>query len=291
MKERAEIIFGLPFDEYLALEGLSNSALKRLKVSPWDFKYSTFVESKAMELGAGAHCFLLEPERFASEYKILPMENKNDIKAACKESGYPAEYLQWDKDKTPYLRPSELKSLHQRKKSLTTSELAPSLLKKGYPEVTIRYELDGILFKSRVDYLIKKDNLIWAADLKNVSLKANEAMTLKKLRYYFRDFGLHEQAALYRQGLQKVFPNHVVNFAFIMLENPDKANKKEKYSCVVCNSTEERLEEAAYEITGLVKKYRKYEKEGYPTTEEFLVSQQKEEGTLAADAPPLLLIN
>lgn len=76
------IFFGLPEDEYLAIERLSKSGLKDIRVSPADFWAGSWLNKNKVEmtpeqekrraiarlLGRAYHCARLEPDRFHDAY-------------------------------------------------------------------------------------------------------------------------------------------------------------------------------------------------------------------------------
>lgn len=76
------IYFGLDMDEYLAIERLSKSAIKQIRISPADFWRGSWLDpnppqltpeqqkyrEKAKLLGTAYHCARLEPEAFAERY-------------------------------------------------------------------------------------------------------------------------------------------------------------------------------------------------------------------------------
>lgn len=76
------IYFGLDIDEYLAIERLSKSAIKQIRISPADFWRGSWLDpnppkltpdqekyrEKAKMLGKAYHCARLEPQRFERDY-------------------------------------------------------------------------------------------------------------------------------------------------------------------------------------------------------------------------------
>lgn len=76
------IYFGLDMDEYLSIERLSKSAIKKLRISPADFWRGSWLDpnpplltpeqekyrEKAKLLGTAYHCARLEPEAFPERY-------------------------------------------------------------------------------------------------------------------------------------------------------------------------------------------------------------------------------
>jgi exodeoxyribonuclease VIII len=76
-------INGMPHEQYLAVDALSNTGLKRLRRSPLHYRAPLISQapmkepSNAMFAGTLAHCALLEPEYFDARYPVGPEVNKN----------------------------------------------------------------------------------------------------------------------------------------------------------------------------------------------------------------------
>lgn len=97
------IYFDMPEAEYHAAEGLSNSGIKHLMVSPLNYWHQNlnpeYVREETMpqRIGKAMHCRLLEPERFAMAYeKDLSrndypdaLDTMDDLKAFCQNNGLP----------------------------------------------------------------------------------------------------------------------------------------------------------------------------------------------------------
>jgi hypothetical protein len=98
------IYFGMPDEEYFAAEGLSNSGMKQLAVSPLNYWHHNLnpdreapEESTAQRWGKASHCRLLEPERFAAAYAArlerdaLPdaLVTTDDMQAFLRSHGLP----------------------------------------------------------------------------------------------------------------------------------------------------------------------------------------------------------
>lgn len=124
------IYFRMPEDEYLAVERLSKSGIKRLRISPADFWHESWLNPKppaltpeqearlkaARVIGRAYHCARLEPDRFASIY----------VRELAKED-MPEGTLFTATDMKPELKERELKL------SGTTEEQAERLAEAGFP--------------------------------------------------------------------------------------------------------------------------------------------------------------
>ena len=99
------LYFGLPEDAYYAADGLSNSGIKQLAVSPLNYWHCNLdpqaepqEETYPQMLGKAVHCRLLEPLRFGSCYAAKldkadhpdALDTVDDLKAFCEANGLPA---------------------------------------------------------------------------------------------------------------------------------------------------------------------------------------------------------
>jgi len=67
------VVYGMPFDEYLAVDAMSQSGLKELAKSPWHYANRVDVkETRAMLNGSLVHCARLEPDALSQRYVVLP---------------------------------------------------------------------------------------------------------------------------------------------------------------------------------------------------------------------------
>jgi hypothetical protein len=67
------VVKGMPFDEYLQVDAMSQSALKELARSPWHYANRVDVkETRAMLNGSLVHCARLEPDALAQRYVMVP---------------------------------------------------------------------------------------------------------------------------------------------------------------------------------------------------------------------------
>ena len=63
---------GVPWDEYLALPGLSITRLKELGRSPQHYRHRLLhpKESAPLTFGRAAHCAVLEPDRYERDHAV-----------------------------------------------------------------------------------------------------------------------------------------------------------------------------------------------------------------------------
>jgi len=67
------VVHGMSFEDYLAVDAVSQSALRELARSPWHFANRVDVkETRAMLNGSLVHCARLEPDALSQRYVIVP---------------------------------------------------------------------------------------------------------------------------------------------------------------------------------------------------------------------------
>lgn len=72
---KPQVLFGLPFEEYARIPAVNSGLLREMDRSPaHGFAYlrNGIAQTEAMELGQHIHTRLLEPERFADSYVMMP---------------------------------------------------------------------------------------------------------------------------------------------------------------------------------------------------------------------------
>lgn len=67
------VVHDMPLSDYLAVDALSASGLKRLARSPWHYRNGASVEqTRVMLRGTLAHCAVLEPDALSQRFVVLP---------------------------------------------------------------------------------------------------------------------------------------------------------------------------------------------------------------------------
>lgn len=67
------LIYGMPFEDYVTLEGVHATGLKEIAVSPrlyWRKRQRPHEDKDALRLGRATHTAVLEPDRFALEHAV-----------------------------------------------------------------------------------------------------------------------------------------------------------------------------------------------------------------------------
>lgn len=229
----------MEYEDYKLREGLNQSSLKQILVSPAHYHHQIFIEraeTKAMQAGTAIHMAILEPARFESEYLVLKkpdgaIETVEDIKAALKTAGAPTtgrkeELVLRLAEVAPEIIfwPAEAERLAKEGKRLVTEEqmrtfrgvanavrahpAAKRLLRICSTEVSLFWDMEGERCKARVDGMTP--HCIF--DLKKTQdASASEfAKTCAKYGYAF-------QAAFYRAGYRELTGDDIP-FVFIAVE-------------------------------------------------------------------------
>lgn len=148
---KAEIL-QLNREQYDALEGVNFSTLKHLKRSPAHY-HAELLKTKlqkdeedtdARRLGRVTHVAMIEPERFAATVAVW-----DGGRRAGKD---------WEAFKVQH-KDKELITLAQYDQAIAMSravranETLAKYLRKGKSEVTVRWECEGVVLKSRLDFV------------------------------------------------------------------------------------------------------------------------------------------
>lgn len=179
-------VIGMPNDEYHAYEGISNSGIKQVNITPAHYAFAEPREpSRAMEIGTAIHTAILEPERFESEYMVLKDTNARtatEYKQAIKTLGSERVLIS-----------SEARRVLGMQQAVQQSKTAMKILsKKGWAELS-GFATDpetGVLLRVRFDWL--------AEDGDNLDVKKTQDARKDKFSRSITDYGYDQQAAFYR---------------------------------------------------------------------------------------------
>lgn len=186
-----ELIHGLPFRDYLAMDRLSSSGLKTIARSPAHFRYASAHPSEsspAQALGTHMHGLLFEPGAY--RYAVQPECDRRtkigkEMYAAFLVSSEGAHVVTQDQhDKAQAMRDAVM-----------SHSFASVLLADGCPEVTALWDSDGVEFKARFDFI--PNGLYVICDLKTAADASPEGFAKAAGRY-----GYHIQAALYSMAAE-----------------------------------------------------------------------------------------
>jgi hypothetical protein len=242
-----ELIHGMPFNEYLALDRLSSSGLKALARSPAHFRHASThpsPASPAQALGTHVHGLLLEPETY--RYAVQP---ECDRRTKDGKGIYAAFIEQVSADQGINVVTSD-----QHEKAIAMVDAvraqpyAAALLADGRPEVTALWEASrsigdawGIPCKARFDWLPSGHQVI--VDLKTSSEADADGFSRAAARYKY-----HYQAVHYQNGA-KACGLGDRPMIFIVVEN------EPPHAVALYTLDEEAVYAATYRIERLIEQY------------------------------------
>ena len=192
MSDKGDIIYGLPDPDYHKLKEIGSTSLRRMLMTPADYKAALTMKFKVteeMKKGTAVHSALLEPHTFSDLYALQPEDwgdkRKGDAYqkwAQFKKDNESKRVLSWDTaewlakvnlaaKKNPYLQ-----------KILSGSKAEVTGIYNGY--------------KGRVD-LVGNDGFLW--DLKTTG----DALDSNALLRTVQKYGMPFQAAHYMYVLKK----------------------------------------------------------------------------------------
>lgn len=180
----------MPREDYDAIPAVNQSLLKLVDRSLAHAK--AYLDghrktSEALRFGAAYHTFLLEPERFASEYVVMPKRLRKGKEWDALVAKHGAERILWDE---------EVKTFEAMKAALAAARRRRDLMNvRGNHEVTIVWQCGRHLCKGRMDKYIP--DIDAALDLKKVNDARERAFTASVCEY-----GYDIQAAFYMDGLE-----------------------------------------------------------------------------------------
>lgn len=134
------LYFGLSAERYHSDPALSRSDIVNLLDTPHTYWSRSWmnpdrkrISNEAMEYGEAFHCLLFEPKKFERQYQVVPID-------------------QWaeEKKKITY---DEYMAIVESIKVLRAGKDSNLFLSGGYPEVTIVFEDNGVLYRARHDYM------------------------------------------------------------------------------------------------------------------------------------------
>lgn len=197
------------------LDVASYSGLKELRRSPRHyFEWVTGPEREptpAMELGTALHALVLEPERFARHFAILPdfgpmQSSTNRAKRDAFMAASPG---------VTWMKPDAWDKIHRMREAVMAHPLARDLLVAGHPEAEMDWtDADtGLACRGRPDFVVPELGIV--LDLKSTddASPAGFARSVAKFDY-------HTQAVFYLDGF-KARRSPVNRFLFLVVESDE----------------------------------------------------------------------
>ena len=185
----------MTFDEYLAIDALNWSTLKRLTISPlslhWDAQHPK-APTAAMRLGSAIDCALLTPDVFEKTYLVMPDFGDMRFKVSKEKK------KEWEEEFSPLIDSGSLVVSHDVKQtilrcasSIDANDSARELVTgKAQRTLTWIHEQTGIKCKGRPDVF----------ESRIVDLKSTSHASLREIMNDAARRDYHGQVAWYHHG-------------------------------------------------------------------------------------------
>lgn len=184
------------FETYQSIKAINFSTLKSMRKSPKQFKYNLehgYSDSVGKTLGRAAHCAILEPDKFATEFAIY----KGKIRKGA----------DWEKFKAVHgeesiIKKDEYEKTIQLRDAVRNNPVASRYLSGGKPEHVIQWvdRVTGLSCKARLDYFNEIDGELVIVDLKGCVDVRLSAFQRECARGFY-----HGQLAFYQEGIATVY--------------------------------------------------------------------------------------
>lgn len=204
--ERMETgIYDIPFKQYLDIDRVSCSYLKKLSVVPAMAKIET-PETPAMSFGTAFHTYILEKDKFNDDIGVSQKIDKRTTKGKETYAKFAAENL----GKT-IISAEDFGLIQSMGLSVDRHPMASALLEKGVAEQSLMWTDDntGIKCKARLDF--KTPETI--VDIKTTR-DASEHGFLRSIV----NFRYYQQAGMYLDAINIVSDEEYTDFVFIAVE-------------------------------------------------------------------------
>ncbi len=207
----SELLIGLPFAQYLAIDAISAHGLMQMERSPAHYRASLAAPrapSAAQQLGTLTHLAILEPDEFARRVRIEPDVNR-------RTNAGKAELAEWQASLPD---DAEIASAEQHALALAMREavlaqpFARALLDAGRAETTLLWTdaETGVACKARPDWLPEGHAVI--LDLKTAADASPAAFARAA-----GNFKYHVQESFYLDAARAVL-NADLAFLFLVVE-------------------------------------------------------------------------
>jgi hypothetical protein len=188
----------LPFEQYKAIDAISHSDLRLANRSLRHYQLGLRVEATpSMILGSATHCYVLEPERFDSEYYIIPVCDRR-----TKEGKSTFERHQELAGNRSLLPESEMVKIAGMRKELEATRTWQMLKDNVWTvECTIqwKHEATALRCKGRPDAIsgdTEKNRTL-------IEYKTTSRASSWNFQKSIVEYGYHTQLAYYGEGLRK----------------------------------------------------------------------------------------
>lgn len=217
------VFYDMPFDDYHAVDAISNSAMKHLARSPWHYRNRVPVTpTKAMVNGSLVHCAQLEPHALAMRYVVVPEDaprkpSKTQL-GAKKPSPETIEAIEWWSEfgranvSRTIISANDYATVGAQLAAIQAEPELARIFAKGRAEVSLFWtdRRTGVYCKARLDWLhTLPDGRLCIADLKSAADDTPDGFSRS-----VGSMGYHRQQAHYTAGAVEVLGAEVADFLF-----------------------------------------------------------------------------
>lgn len=222
------LITGMSFEEYLAVDAVSNSTMKLLSRSPWHWKNRVPVdETRPMLCGSLAHCAQFEPDAVEARYVFVPDDaprrptdaqwnavKSNESSQRAKDWWREFEASQGGRS---VILPKEHAMLKLQMAALKANDEISEAFSTGDSEVSMFWvdPKTGVYCKGRPDHVHKARG----GRVVMVDLKALADDTPSGVQRYIARMGLYRQQAHYMRGFEVITRKPVDDFFFAVVSS------------------------------------------------------------------------
>lgn len=242
----------VPWEDYLAIPGVSITRLKELRRSPLHYLHRLQhpKESAPLTFGRAAHCAVLEPERFDRDHAVWSR------RTASGNLG-PRNGKHWDAFKAEHagrtiLTEDEHAEVRTLQRAVRANPDAAKLLETGDAEVTMRWSIMGHEAKGRLDWLTTYENTPAL-----VGLKSTRDCRERQFGRQAANLGYHLQWAWYLDGYKTITQRYDARVFEIAAES------EPPHAVVVYEIPEEILQQGFEEYSELLEKLAECERSNH----------------------------
>lgn len=217
------LVYDMPFDQYLAIDAVSASALRVFARSPWHYRNRVeTAPTRQMLRGTLAHCALLEPDALHQRYAVVPADAPKrptkaqwSAKAPSDESRAAMEWWQAFAEQNAGREIVPAVDFEVTRQQLAAIAREPELaaaFAAGRGEVSVFWidEETGLHCKARPDWVCAtSDGTCDLLDLKSTADESPGGFGRSAARMKY-----HLQAAHYVDGFQRASGRKVGRFIF-----------------------------------------------------------------------------
>lgn len=193
------ITTGVSWDDYCAIKAVSITRLKNMARSPKHYRHYLLnpKESRPLSLGRAAHCAVLEPERFATDFASWTRKTASGASAPRKGKHWDAFVVESaGKD---IVTEQDYGLAMAMQSAILSNPDAVRYLRTGHPEVVMQWQEFGMPCKGRADWVTQ-----WDGGDAIVGLKTTRDCRPREFGRDAARYGYHLQWAFYADGYKKI---------------------------------------------------------------------------------------